>query len=219
MSRAKTNKARMIYLRTQLENLAKVDIKSQAPPLGLALDSEGRALVNFLGRDLAVDNKAVFARDGSPVPIDAQSVVAHYLASQGRADLTGEFVPIGRLTGIGVTSGSPSESLTKPLSNLIGPQYDLFAQAAPKIGGVHKGLSQAGAQAWDFGLPKLPARVEFFEADDEFEAEIKLLFDSTANRYVNYECLELYTMCIVVDLLMAAGLITDPDDCQNSFLS
>jgi hypothetical protein len=219
MSRAKTNQARMYYLKTQLENLAKLDISSQAKAMELAVDDQGRALVDFLGRKLVVDNSGVKSPDGQPVPIDAQSVVAHYLASKGQADLTGQYVPIGRLTGIGVTAGSPSENLTKPLSDKFGARYDLFAQAAPKIGGIHKGLSQAGGQAWDFGLPKLPVRVEFFEADEEFEAEIKLLFDSSANQYVSYECLELYTMCVVVDLLLAAGLISDPDDCQNSFLS
>jgi hypothetical protein len=209
----------MTYLKTQLENLAKIDLKSQAQAMGLPLDDQGRVAVNFLGRRLLVDNQGVTSVDGSPVPIDAQSVVAHYLASLGREELTGEYVPIGRLTGIGVTSESPSESLIKPLVKLIGPRYDLFAQAAPKIGGVHQGLSPAGGQAWNFGLPKLPARIEFFEADDEFEAEIKLLFDTSANKFVSYECLELLTMCVVVDLLMAAGLISDPDDCQNSFLS
>ncbi|MDR3135209.1 MAG: DUF3786 domain-containing protein [Deltaproteobacteria bacterium] len=218
MSRAKTNQARMFYLKTQLENLAKIDIKAQAQAMGLAVDSQGRAQANFLGRQLLIDNTGVVSADGKPVPIDAQSVTAHYLASQGRAGLTGQYVPIGRLTGIGVTSGSPSESLTKPLSDKFGDRYDLFCQAAPKVGGVHQGLSQAGGQAWDFGLPRLPVRVEFFEADEEFEAEIKLLFDSSANQIVSYECLELLTMCLVVDLLLAAGLISDPDDCQNSFL-
>jgi hypothetical protein len=102
---------------------------------------------------------------------------------------------------------------------LVGDRYDLFSQAAPKVGGVHQGDSQAGAQAWNFGLPRRPVRIEFFEADEEFGAEIKTLFDSSANQYVSYECLELLTMCVVVDLLLAAKLITDPDDCQNSFLS
>ncbi|MDR2368867.1 MAG: DUF3786 domain-containing protein [Deltaproteobacteria bacterium] len=218
MSRDSINQARVKYRETQLENLTKVDVKSQAQALGLELDDQGRAKVNFVGRRLLADNGGIVPADGRPVPIDAQSVVAHYLASQGRADLTGDFVPIKRLTGIGVTCGSPSENLTKPLTDLFGARYDLFAQAAPKVDGVYRGLSPAGAHAWDFGFPKLPVRIEYFEADDEFDAEIKLLFDSSANRYVNYECLELLTMCIVVEILMAAGLIKDPDDCQNSFL-
>ncbi|MDR1297275.1 MAG: DUF3786 domain-containing protein [Deltaproteobacteria bacterium] len=218
MSRAKTVKARQYYCQAQLENLAKVDIPGQAGPLGFTLDSGGRGELEFFGRRLLVDNRSVTAADGGPVTIDAQSVVAHYVASRGRAALSGVFVPIARLTGIGVSASSPSESLTKPLTDMIGGNYELLAEAAPKIGGLHAGLSQAGAQSWEFGLPRLPVRIEFFEADEEFEAELKVLFDSTANQYVSYECLELLTMCLVVDLLTAANLIKDPDDCQNSFL-
>jgi hypothetical protein len=218
MSRAKTIKARQNYHQIQLENLATIDVPAQAKALGLSCDVDGRAVVDFLGRKLLVDRNGVVSADDRPAPLDAQSVVAHYLASQGRVELSGTFVPIGRLTGIGVTASSPSENLVKPLADKIGPRYDVFAEAAPKIGGRRLGLSQAGAQAWEFGLPRLPVRIEFFEADEEFDAEIKLLFDSTANQYVSYECLELLTMCVVVDLLMAADLISDPDDCQNSFL-
>ncbi|MDR0356233.1 MAG: DUF3786 domain-containing protein [Deltaproteobacteria bacterium] len=218
MSRAKTIKTRQNYCQIQLENLSKLDIPAQAKQLGLSCEADGRAAADFLGRKLYVDDKSVVSADDRPVPLDAQSVVAHYLASQGRAELSGVFVPIGRLTGIGVTASSPSENLTKPLSEKIGDRYDVFAEAAPKIGGRHMGVSPAGAQSWEFGLPRLPVRIEFFEADDEFDAEIKVLFDSTANQYVSYECLELLTMCVVVELLMAAKLINDPDDCQNSFL-
>jgi hypothetical protein len=220
MSKAKTNASRLSYQRTQLENLAKQDIAAQAAALGLALDESGRAVAEFLGRRYLIgrDGVSLAGNGAAQATVDAQSVLAHYLASQGRGELTGESVPIGRLTGISVTGGSPSENLTKPLGDLFGDRYDLFAQAAPKVGGRALGLSQAGAQAWEFGLPKVPVRVEFFEADEEFPAEIRVLFDSSANRFVSYECLELLTMCLVVEILMAAGLINDPDDCANSFL-
>jgi hypothetical protein len=133
--------------------------------------------------------------------------------------LAGEFVPIGRLTGVaGAGGASPSEALAKPLTNLFGERYDLFARAAPKVGGRDLGRSPSGARLWEFGLPKVPIRVEFFEADEEFGAEARVLFDASANRFVSYECLELLTMCLVVDILMAAGLISDPEDCANGML-
>ncbi|MDR1486476.1 MAG: DUF3786 domain-containing protein [Deltaproteobacteria bacterium] len=218
MSKAKTTQSRLNYCQAQLENLKNINIAAQAQALGFALDDQNRAAVNFLGRELLVDNQGVAGADGKSVIVDAKSVVAHLMASSGRGELMGVYVPIGRLTGISVTSGSPSEKLSKPLSDKFGDRYDLFKQAAEKIGGTYAGISSNGAQAWDFGLPKLPVRVEFFEADDEFDAEIKLLFDQSANRFVSYECLELLTMCVVVELLMAAGLINDPEDCQSSFL-
>ena len=219
MSRAKTKATRLNYRATQLENLAKLDIPAQAKALGLEVDDQGRAVAVFLGRRHLISNTEVVAAEGARRPtVDEQSVLAHYLASRGAGELSGEYVPIGRLTGIAVSGGGPSQNLAKPLGDLFGDRYDLFAQAAPKVGGKALGVSSSGAQAWEFGLPKLPVRVEFYEADDEFGAEIKVLFDSTANRFVSYECLELLTMCLVVDVLLAAGLIKDPDDCANSFL-
>jgi hypothetical protein len=218
MSKAKTTQSRLNYLQAQLENLKKINVANQAQSMGLKTDAEGRAVVDFLGRQFLADNEGIKSTDGKAVIVDAQSVIAHYLASQGRGELAGEYVPIGRLTGISVSLASPSENLAKPLSDKFGDRYDLFKQAAEKLGGRRLGLSPAGAQGWEFGLPKLPVRVEFFEADDEFAAEIKLMFDQSANRFVSYECLELLTMCLVVELLMTAGLISDPEDCQNSFL-
>ena len=218
MSKAKMNLGRLQYHATQMENLTKLDIAAQAKAMGLALDDSGQAVADFLGRRYLLSNSGISAENGQPATVDAKSVLAHYLASSGSGELNHEFVPIGRLTGINVATGSPSENLSKPLSDLFGDRYDLFAQAAPKVGGRALGLSSSGAQAWEFGLPKVPVRIEFFEADDEFGAEIRVLFDSSANRFVSYECLELLTMCLVVDILLAAGLISDPDDCANSFL-
>ncbi|MDR1658413.1 MAG: DUF3786 domain-containing protein [Deltaproteobacteria bacterium] len=216
-SKEKTNQGRLAYNQVQLENLARQNIPAQAAAMGLEMEN-GKAAADFLGRRYYIGTDGIAARDGGPVTVDTQSVLAHYLSSQGSGELTGDFVTIGRLTGINVTGDSPSAALTKPLVDKIGDRYDIFAQTAPKLGGRHLGLSTVGAQAWEFGLPKVPMMIEFFEADEEFGADIRLLFDSSANRFVSYECLELMTMCLVVDLLLAAGLISDPEDCANSFL-
>jgi hypothetical protein len=219
MSKEKTNAARLNYRQAQIEALASLDVPAQAAALGLETAADGRAAAEFLGRRYLIGRSGVEAAPGgAPPTVDAQSVLAHYLASRGRGEPSGEFVPMGRLTGIHGTSASPSENLAKPLSDRFGSDYGLFERAAPAVGGAYRGLSQAGARSWEFGLPKVPMRIEFFEADEEFGAEIRLLFDSHANRFVSYECLELMTMCLVVDILLAAGLISDPEDCANSFL-
>ncbi|MDR1164348.1 MAG: DUF3786 domain-containing protein [Deltaproteobacteria bacterium] len=223
MSKAKTNKARIAYMEVQLQNLAKADIPAQAAALGLSLDASGKKVsLKFLGRDYLVGNDGVTAPDGKFVTVDSQSVLAHYLCSRGRGEISPDYVPISRLTGVasGASAGaSPSDSLAKPLGDKFGADYEAFRAAALAVGAVHEGLSPAGAQSFLFrDLPKLPARIEFFEADEEFDAEIKTLFNKNANIFVSYECLELLTMCLVVELLLRAGLISDPEDCEASFL-
>jgi hypothetical protein len=218
VSRAKTINSRINYCQTQLASLKEVDLSVQAQAMGLSVNHQGQVPVTFLGRELLVTNDALWAVDGSRVSVDAQSVVAHYLQSRGRGRLSGQFVPINRLTGISVSPSSPSGNLVKPLEMIDG-NYEKFTRAAVKIGGIIQGDSPSGAKSFLFGgLPYLPVKIDFFESDEEFPFEIKLLFDSTANIFASYECLELYTMCLVVDVLMAGGWISDPDDCERSFL-
>ncbi|MDR2613658.1 MAG: DUF3786 domain-containing protein [Deltaproteobacteria bacterium] len=224
MSRTKNSAARIAYCERQLENLARVDIRAQAEAMGLAADEAGKtARARFLGREYLISNEGVRdAEEGRNVPVDTQSVLAHYIASRGRGEASLEFVPIGRLTGLasGASAGtSPSDQLFKPLADKFGPDYEAFRKAALALGAKHVGLSQAGAQSFVFdGLPKLPVRAEFFEADEEFGAEIKILFSSNATVFVMYEVLELTIMSLVVALLLEAGLISCPDDCQASFI-
>jgi hypothetical protein len=223
MSRAKTGSARAAYCGLQLKALAKADIRSQAEAMGLEMDDTGtKARARFLGRDYLIDNQGVTDPSGKAVMTDTVSVLSHYMISKGRGEISGEFVPIGRLTGIsaGASSGtSPSDQLFKPLAEKFGADYESFRKAALALGAKHVGLSLAGAQSFLFdSLPKLHVKAEFFEADDEFDAEIKVLFSSNATTFVMYEILELTIICLVVSLLLAAGLITDTDELESSFI-
>jgi|GEM_PF-346799 hypothetical protein len=196
------------YAQKQVADLAETDLAAQAPALGLATDERGRVPLTMFGRDYLVAGGDISAADGAPVTWNHRGLMAHYLMSRGRGDLSGEYLPIGRLTGIINTGQSPSDSLIKPLTDQFGDKYPAFAEAAAKIGGVHEGRSPSGGEQWLFRpLPFLPMQVIFFEADEEFEAEVKVLFDSSAPTFVAYEVLELAEMILVAELLLAAGLL------------
>ncbi|MDR0549111.1 MAG: DUF3786 domain-containing protein [Deltaproteobacteria bacterium] len=218
MSKAKTIQSRINYCQVQLAALKTIDFPRQAADLGLTLNAKGEVPLTFLGQPLLVSPDGVTAVGEGKASVDVQSVVAHYLATRGRGPLKEEYVPLNRLTGISVSPSSPSANLAKPLEMIDG-DYVRFATAATKLGGRDLGLSPAGARGWLFGdLPLLPVKIDFFEPDEEFPFEIKILFDATANVIASYECLELYVMCLTVGLLMAGSWINDPDDCERSFL-
>ncbi len=196
------------YCLNQAAGLAETDLAAQAPALGLNVNVDGRVTVRLFGRDYLVGNQAVEAADGRPVAPLHQGLLAHYLRSRGRAGLTGQWLPIGRLTGMAVSGASPSGNLIRPLTDRFGDRYAAFAEAAQKVGGRHQGLSSSGGEAWLFhDLPFFPVQVVFFEADDEFPAEVQVLFDSSAPIFIAYECLELMEMALVGELLSAAGLL------------
>lgn len=208
MSRSQSLNNREYYYNNQMDALKGADLAAQAPAMGLAVDAEGRVPVKFFERDYLVTNSGVEAVGGHPTTMDHKSVIAHYLMSKGSGELTGEYVPIGRLTGMVQTGANPSGDLTQPLTERFGDKYEAFTEAARQIGGRHEGRSPSGGEAWLFQpLPKLPIQVVFFEADDEFPAEVKVMFDLSATKFVSYECLELMEIVLVVELLGAAGLL------------
>lgn len=208
MTRTKSASNWEQYSRNQMALLAETDLAGQAPALGLAVDAEGRVPVRFFGRDYLVSRQEIEAVDGSHVTPNHKSVLAHYLMSRGRGALTGENLPIGRLTGVVSSGASPSDNLIKPLAEKFGDRYDVFREAAQKIGGRSEGSAPSGGESWLFhDLPFLPVRVVFFEADEEFPAEVKVLFDSSAPVFVTYEVLELVEMLLVVEMLSTAGLL------------
>jgi len=202
MSRTPSLQNREQYHQSQMAALAQADLPAQAPALGLTVDTSGRVPVRFFGRDYLVSNTGIEASDGAPAPLDHQSVLAHYLMSRGRGTLSGEFLPIGRLTGVVSTGASPSDNLIFPLAENFGGCYGLFAWAARRIGGKAEGRAPSGGEAWLFhDLPFFPVRIVFFESDDEFPAEVKVLFDSSITTFVAYECLELMELVLVEELL------------------
>ncbi len=209
MSRSQNLNNREYYHRQQMAALAEADLDVQAPALGLTVEAEGRVPVKFFARDYVAARQGVTTADGGPAPMDHQSVIAHYLMSRGCGEPTGEYVPIGRLTGMVSAAGAnPSGDLTRALTEKFGEAYEKFAETARQIGGQSEGRAPSGGEAWLFRpLPKLPIQVIFFEADDEFPAEVKVLFDSSATKFVSYECLEIMEIVLTAELWGTAGLV------------
>lgn len=207
MSGIKSPKKREQYYHSQMAALKNIDLPQRLGDLNLASPADGPASLVFFSRKYLVDNNSIEASDGRPTTMEHKSVLAHYIVNRAAGPLTGEYVPIERLTGLAALSSGPQSHLTKPLEDSFGNNYALFAEAAKKAGGRHEGKSQSGGEQWHFEpLPLMPMRVVFFEADEEFPAEIKVLFDSAATKVVAHECLELLQMALAAELALAAGL-------------
>jgi hypothetical protein len=226
MSKESSDARWMAFCGSRLEALASVDVRGRAGAMGLALDPSGtKAIASFLGKEYLIGADGVTEASGENVTVSMRSVLAAYLASPDRGPGggggTGGYVPYGRLAG-----GRPGEapvgvspdSVFKPLGDRFGADHALFRKAALALGARDMGVGSSGAAGYLFeGLPRLPVRVDFHEADEEFPAEIRVLFGADALEVVPREALELLVMCLTVALLLEAGLISCPDDCQDSF--
>jgi hypothetical protein len=179
------------------------DFQEAARRLGLRY-VDGGIQVSFLNRDYRITVEGAEPLDGQPVNVNNRSVLLYYLLSRGSGDPENCFVLFESLPGMMGGLHTELRLMNRPLERCFRNDYAKFSEAALKLGGVAEEAWE-GKHVWDFAaLPKIPLRVVFYEADDEFPANIQIMLDQTALRFLEFECLAFLVGCFVHALTKAA---------------
>ena len=73
-----------------------------------------------------------------------------------------------------------------------------------QLGGLEE-ESQMGKHLWKFIiLPKIPLKIIFYDADEEFPVDIQIMLDKTALQFLEFECLAFMVGCFVRALIKTA---------------
>jgi hypothetical protein len=179
------------------------DWKASADRLGLEYVADGVQL-DFLNRKYQITLDGVEPLDGRPVDANTKSVLLYYLLSRGTGAPENSYVPFEsiprKLTGLDFQN----RLMSAPLEREFGNNYARFGQAAMKLGGIEEG-TLPGKHAWRFDvLPKIPVKTVFYEADDDFPANIQIMLDKTAPEFLEFECLAFMVGCFVRALINTA---------------
>lgn len=190
MAKEKITGYRRIYL-DLAEALKNFDLADNAPHLGLTVVQGGGVLVDFFNRTYRVDADGARPLDGGPAEINHLSLIAHYAMSPGRGEPSGCFLPLSRMTGMVEGRGNFERSLVNSvLAKTFNGDGTALAAAAESIGGRDGGSDQSGGRPWLFRpFPKILLKLVYYEADEEFPAEYRLLFDSLATDFMEFEAL------------------------------
>ncbi|MDR3239249.1 MAG: DUF3786 domain-containing protein [Clostridiales bacterium] len=193
----KTSGYDQIYI-TLLPRLANCDIAESAKRLGLEF-RDGAARVNFLSREYRIDQNGVTPTDGGPaVFINNRSVLIYYILSEGAGQPSYSFSPLFRLTGMIAGQNAQSNGIMNdPMVKKFSGKVDLLNSALIQLGAVEQ-TPEPGSWSWIIHpLPKIPVKIVYYEADDEFPADIDILFDDTAPRFMEFECLAFLCGCLI----------------------
>jgi hypothetical protein len=178
-----------------IPKLADCDFQESAERLGLAY-AAGSVQVEFLKRRYVITRAGVEPLDGGPADANTRSVLIYYLLSKGAGEPENVYIlfeNIPRLTG---GLGSPIRLMSKSLEREFRTDYDRFARAAAVVGGIEE-ATQPGRHDWRFDvLPKLPVKMTYYEADDEFPVSIPILLDRTSVKFVEFEVLAFMVGCL-----------------------
>ena len=200
--KSKTGGYEQIY-QGLLKELAGFDLAANAPHLGLTSDAQGAVVLNFMGRPYRVDNSGVTPLDEHPAGVNHLSLIAHYLMSPGRGEPAYSFLPLGRMTGLVEGRGTfDRDAVNGPLvRHFADDDLSALARAVHRLGGKPESQSPSGGHSWLFQpFPKIPMQLEYHEKDDEFPPAFRLLFDTKATSFMEFEALGFLSGVFVTEM-------------------
>jgi hypothetical protein len=157
-----------------------------------------------LKREYRITLDGVEPLDGQPVNVNNRSVLLYYLLSKGHEEPENSYILFESIPRMISGLSGQNRLMNTPLERYFGNDYVKFSQAAIKLGGI-EGESQVGKHLWKFDvLPKIPLKIIFYNADDEFPVNIKIMLDKTALRFLEFECLAFMVGCFVRSLIKTA---------------
>jgi hypothetical protein len=189
-----------------------LDFPYAAKRLGFDLIDKYTMSIDFLRRKYELSREGVRPVDGEKANVNILSVLAYYALSEGGADPLSmnpgaiqppyDFALLSAFTGGLISGGGDSGWMVEPLRRACGGDYEKFSRAARALGMFSEGSRVAGEHAWLCRLlPKIPALIKYFEADDEFPYDIKIYYDKTVTDYLDFEPLAVLNGCLVSALV------------------
>jgi hypothetical protein len=186
-----------------ISKLSDIDLQESADRLGLEY-IDGSVRVCFLKREYRISSDGAEPLDGQPVNVNNRSVLLHYLLSKGQGNPENSYIPFESIPRMIGGLHSQSRLMNTPLERYFENDYIRFSEAAVKLGGLEEELT-AGKHLWRFDiLPKIPLKLAFYEADDDFPAEIQIMLDRTAIQFMEFECLAFLVGCFVRAIIKTA---------------
>jgi hypothetical protein len=186
-----------------ITKLSECDFQASAERLGLEY-VDGGIQVCFLKREYRITLDGVEPLDGQPVNVNNRSVLLYYLLSKGTGDPENSYVLFESIPRMISGLDLQNRLMSSPLERKFGNDYVKLTEAAVKLGGIEED-SQSGKHSWKFQvLPKIPLKIVFYEADDEFPANIQIMLDKTSIRFLEFECLAFMVGCFIRALIKTA---------------
>jgi hypothetical protein len=193
--------------RDYLARVSALDLAGKARLLGVTVDT-GKITVPLFGRLYAVTTEEIFSDDGKQ-PLHAVSVLlCRYLilAPETEPREGAEWVSYRDFIDAAPFVGGFVNNTEKAIAKHFTGQVKTLENACLKLGGFHvaDGLSYDLSMRV-FCLPKIPLYLLFNDADEEFPAECRVLFERRAEKYLDMECLAIAGWLLTDGLLHAIG--------------
>ena len=192
------------------EEFGRMDPSWMASRSGSSYSYSGRSFsLPFCGEDYAVSfpGGAAARADGRPAGAREELIILHYLSRAGGAKARGEWISYRDLPGARYHEAAFFAEVEQPLSRGLSGRLDSLREWARRNARLLE-LPGDVSLAWEV-LPRVPLLIIFNEADEEFPASARVLFDATAPDYLPTEDLSVLAGLAAFRLLDELGALPE----------
>ncbi len=185
------------------EEIKTLDLDKIAPGIGAAMEGSDLRLICF-GREFFVSPDGGIRTEAKTTRW-IRILILHYIRTAGSEPLTHRWVSFSELRAGMVKNSSFVRDCEEPLLELFERNTDKTFAALMRMGGLH-GQGFPTDDAWVLSLlPRVPVAILYWPAEEEFPARVKVLFYSTADRYLDVESLMFLVEGLVKNVEMAVA--------------
>ncbi|MBI4683024.1 MAG: DUF3786 domain-containing protein [Nitrospirae bacterium] len=160
-----------------------VDFSAVADGLGAELVND-RLRINCLGKDFFIDNKGNL-ESVCHIHTWIMMPLLKYIKIAGNAGFSGRWISFEELKKGATMARYFNRRCEKPLLQLAESHTDIFFDLLNIFGSKNAEGFSADYARVIYPLPKVPFLILFWKPEDHFESNLKLLFDSTADTYLD----------------------------------
>jgi hypothetical protein len=140
--------------------------------------------------------------------VNRKSVLIYYLTSGGCGEPVYQFQLLHNFAQGIFAGGGGASWMSAPLRETFSEGAsgtDKFAGAMSALGASAEAPKAGATSVWSYLLlPKMPVEIYFYEADEEFPCDVKVMYDSTALRFVPFETLAVLNGCLLHEIKRAS---------------
>jgi len=172
----------------------------------LLIQVEGNeAIIPFFGNSYRVSAKGISDMSGKKPDHSICVVLFKYLLlCPGQEPKEDDWVSYKDFRNAAPFAGAFVNNAERPIAANFSGRLDELRKASQMLGGIplKTELSYQLSMRFD-ALPKVPLFLLFNDADDDFPAQCKILFERRAEKYLDMECLAMTGMSLSVYLKRA----------------
>lgn len=187
---------------SMFDELIKKDTGYILKSTGSTLLDKRKIKLNFFNREIAValDKRKIFYIKKESAGMNSipdrysSSLILHYLINADGAPLTGEWLPFRELPG-GLFYWKTIPGILEAVVKKYGSNGNEFLKKAAEIGGQKYSKFRFASVIYPFKM--FPILMILDEKDTEFDADVRVLFDSSAPHYLKTDVVKLIVAYIV----------------------